>query len=77
MYIDVTGSNHYAAPEVAQSLVSGHRSDVWSVGCVALHMVLTGLRGIEDIKSRLDNIKYTASFLNQLTSLAEEVTKIH
>ena len=37
-------------------------------------MVLTGLRGVDDIDSLLDNIKYTPSSLDELTSLAEEVT---
>jgi len=69
----VAGSHHYAAPEVAQTLTTDHRADVWSIGCIGLHMVLTGLRGVEDINTRLDDIKYTPSFLHQLTSLAEEV----
>ena len=37
-------------------------------------MVLTGLRGVDDINSLLDNVKYASSLLNKLTELAEEVT---
>ena len=40
-------------------------------------MVLTGLRGVDDINSLLDNIKYTPSLINELVSLAEEVTMSH
>jgi len=69
----IAGSHHCAAPEVAHSLASDDRADVWSVGCICLRMVLTGLRGVDDINSLLDNIKYTASSLNELTGLAEEV----
>jgi len=36
-------------------------------------MVLTGLRGVDDINSVLDDVKYTPCFLSQLTSFAEEV----
>jgi len=72
---DVTGSHHYAAPEVAHILTSDDRADVWSVGCISLRMVLTGIRGVEDINSLLDNIKYAPSFLTKLIELAEEVTK--
>jgi len=39
-------------------------------------MVLTGLRGVDDINSRLDNIKYAPSFLDKLTDLAEEVAML-
>jgi len=71
--IGVTGSHHYAAPEVADRLTSDDRADVWSVGCIALRMVLTGVRGADDINNKLDNIKYSQSFVSQLTSFAEEV----
>ena len=67
------GSQHYAAPEVAHSLTSDDRADVWSVGCICLHMVLAGLRGVDNINSLLDNIKYTPSLVAELTSLADEV----
>jgi len=70
----VTGSHHYTAPEVAHMLISDDRADVWSVGCIALRMVLTGLRGVDNIDSRLDTIKYIPAAVDQLTSLAEEVT---
>jgi len=72
-YVDVTGSHHYAAPEVAHVLTSDDKADVWSVGCIGLHMVLTGLRGVSNITSRLDEIKYTPAFLNPLLNLAQEV----
>ena len=70
----VAGSHHYSAPEVAHSLTSDDRADVWSVGCIGLRMVLTGLRGVDDITSRLDGVKYIASSLSELINLAEEVT---
>jgi len=69
----VAGGHHYAAPEVALTLTSDDRADVWSVGCIALRMVLTGLRGVSNVNSRLDGVKYTASAVSQLTGLAEEV----
>ena len=74
LLVDVTGSHHYAAPEVAHTVTSDDRADVWSVGCIGLHMVLTGLRGADDINIQLDNVKYTPLFLSQIISLAEEVT---
>ena len=72
--VDATGSHHYAAPEVAYTLTSDDRADVWSVGCIGLRMVLTGLRGVDNVNSRLEDIKYTSSFCDQLIALAEEVT---
>jgi len=72
--IDITGSHNYAAPEVAHTLTSDDRADVWSVGCICLRMVLTGLRGVDDINSLLDIIKYTPAIISELTSFAEEVT---
>ena len=73
----VIGSYHYAAPETAHSLTSGDQADVWSVGCIGLRMVLTGLRGVDNINCKLDDIKYTTSLLHQLTSLAEEFFSDH
>jgi len=37
-------------------------------------MVLTGLRGVDDINSLLDSIKYTPSLIGELMHHAEEVT---
>ena len=76
-YVAVTGSHHYAAPEGANMLTLDDRADVWSVGCIGLRMVLTGLRGVDDISSRLDDSKYTPSFLDQLLNLAEEVMVLY
>ena len=73
-YVDVVGSHHYSAPEVTHSVTSDDRADVWSVGCIALHMVLTGLRGIDDMSIRLDDVKYSPSSLSHLIGLADEVT---
>jgi len=36
-------------------------------------MLLTGIRGVDDVDSKLDAVKYAPPFLNHLMNLADEV----
>lgn len=69
----VTGTLRWLAPELAHSLTSDEPADVWSIGCIALNMMLSGVRDLGNFSNKLELIKFSTTELENLLQLANEV----